>query len=89
MSRSYRKPYLSWVCYFSNKKDKRIANRKFRRLNKVLTKIFPDKLKYKLREVSDVWSFSSDGLVHYVGHLPIARSDDPEDKNNFRRWIQK
>lgn len=35
MSRSYKKhPSINYVCYFSNKKDKRIANRRLRRFNK-------------------------------------------------------
>ena len=35
MSRSYKKhPSINYVCYFSNKKDKRIANRRLRRSNK-------------------------------------------------------
>lgn len=89
MSRSYKKPYASWVCYFSNKKDKRIANRKFRRINKVFTKIDLKKLKYKLREVSDTWNFASDGLASYVGNCRLAQSNDPSDKECFRKWLQK
>ena len=89
MSRSYKKPYACWVCYFSNKKDKRIANRKFRRKNKILLKLTPDKLKYRLREVSNVWSFSSDGLAHYVGNSKLLKSNDFADREIFRKWIQK
>lgn len=89
MSRSYKKPYACWVCYFSNKKDKKIANKKFRRINKVFTRIDPEKLKHKLREVSNVWDFSSDGLAHYVGDSWLARSNDPADKESYRRWLQK
>ena len=89
MSRSYKKPYANYVWYFSNKKDKRIANRKFRRLNKVFSRIDPDKLKYKLKEVSDVWDFSSDGLAYYVGNSRLALSDNFEDKEIYRKWIQK
>ena len=47
MSRSYqhhalrnkfKEAYWACVCYFSNKKDKRIANQKFRTKNKQLVK---------------------------------------------------
>lgn len=89
MSRSRKKPYACWVCYFSNKKDKRISNRKFRRFNKVFSRIDPEKLKYKLKEVSNVWNFSSDGLAQYVGNSMLAKSDDPGDKKLYRQWIQK
>ena len=34
MSRSIAKhPKISWIIYFSNKKDKRVANRLFRRIS--------------------------------------------------------
>lgn len=89
MSRSYKKPYACWVCYFSNKKDKKIANKKFRRINKVFTRVDPEKLKHRLREVSNVWDFSSDGLAQYVGDSRLAKSNDPADKECYRRWIQK
>lgn len=89
MSRSYKKPYASWVCYFSNKKDKRIANRLFRRLNKVLLKIDPERLKHRVREVRDTYDFASDGLAHYVGDSRLAKSDDPKDKELYRKWLQK
>ena len=89
MSRSYKKPYASYVCYFSNKKDKRRANRKFRRFNKIFSRVNPEKLKYKLKEVSDVWIFASDGLARYVGNSKLASSNDPADKEIYRRWIQK
>lgn len=69
MSKSYRKPFMSWIIYKSNKKDKIIANRKFRRVNKVRLKVNPDKLFYDLDEVSNTYNFASDGLVHYAGDL--------------------
>lgn len=89
MSRSYKKPYACYVYYFSNKKDKRKANRKFRRFNRIFSRIDLEKLKYKLKEVSNVWSFSSDGLAHYVGNSELALSNDPDDKETYRKWIQK
>ena len=65
MSRSKRKPYITW-CGGSNKKDKITANRIFRRINKILLKKDPDKIKYRLREVSDTYNFTTDGLAYYV-----------------------
>ena len=65
MSRSKRKPYITW-CNGSNKKDKIAANRIFRRINKIFVKKDPDKVKYRLREVSDTYSFATDGLAYYL-----------------------
>lgn len=64
MSRSKRKPYTTW-CGGSNKKDKIAANRIFRRINKILLKKDPDKIKYRLREVSNTCNFTTDGLAYY------------------------
>lgn len=95
MSRSYRKPYTSYACYFSNKEDKRIANRLFRHINKQLLKLNPDKLKFSLKEISNVWDFASDGLVFYIGkgsscHFSkYADSEDFEEREFFRRVTQK
>lgn len=67
MSRSKKKPYQAWACYFSNKEDKTIANRTFRRKNKYkLKKGKP--LLYDVKEVSDTWNFDSDGLAVYRGN---------------------
>lgn len=54
----------------SDKKDKQKANRSFRRLCKVDAKrsllAEEDLFKYHdIKEVSDTWSFRSDGLSHY------------------------
>ena len=67
MSRSKKKPYQAWACYFSNKEDKTIANRIFRRKNKHrLKKGKP--LLHRVREVYDTWKFDSDGLAVYRGN---------------------
>jgi hypothetical protein len=65
--------FISCACYFSNKKDKRIVNRRFRRLNKILSHVTKhlndyDDIKFynKTKEISDVWDFSSDGLKYYI-----------------------
>jgi len=60
MSKSIKKtPILPWTNSSSEKKDKRIANRKLRRINKV--KILKGKEEKVLREVSDPWLMSKDG----------------------------
>lgn len=75
MSRSYRNKNIKDAVIHkmggdSNKKDKRIANRKFRRLNNmnakksVLTE--DDEFEaHNLKDVSNTYEFSSDGLAYY------------------------
>ena len=66
MSRSYKKNPFAAICkYKSNKWDKVKANKKFRRLNKLKLVAEKEPLK-SIREVSDVWDFTSDGLASYV-----------------------
>lgn len=87
MSRSYRKPYSSFVCYTSNKKDKRLSNRRFRRIVKNLIKdsqnIDSNSIPIKLKEVSNVYNFNSDGLVTYMGYLKNTKC------HNFYLKIQR
>ena len=100
MSRSYqhhalrtkfKEAYWSWVCYFSNKKDKKIANQRFRTKNKQLIKKLmkydPDEVDFydKLREISDTWDFSSDGLAnhHYLDN------ETEEDKIWNKKFTSK
>ena len=55
------------ICGRSDKKDKRIANRKFRRKSKTkLIELDETKLPNNIREVSNTWNFRSDGLAYYV-----------------------
>lgn len=95
MSRSRKKPYASWVCYFSNKRDKRLANQAFRAKNKhIIKKLIKDidsehNFYHRTREVSDTYDFASDGLPQYVGNTRLAKSKDPKDKELFRKWISK
>ena len=64
MSRSRRKPFVTWT-NGSNKEDKRQANRKFRRATHNTLKCFAEediiKFLCKLREISNVYSFNTDG----------------------------
>lgn len=65
MSRSFKKhPFKSSVCYFSNKEDKVLANRSFRRISKKKLRQGEEPL-HSLKEVSDTWCFDSDGLPYY------------------------
>lgn len=89
MSKSYKKnPFMCVCCYFSNKKDKIIANRLFRRISKHRIKLGKDPL-YSIRECSDTWNFSSDGLAYYhpksYYNRLLDRGYTQEDINNFYR----
>ena len=65
MSRSFKKhPFKVSVCYFSNKEDKILANKLFRRISKKKLKQGEEPL-HSLKEISDTWNFDSDGLAYY------------------------
>ncbi|MFC4675142.1 hypothetical protein [Dysgonomonas termitidis] len=65
MSRSRKRTPVSTIaCCKSQKADKRICNRLFRRESKVLLKQGKD-LPSRLREVMDVWSFAGDGKRYW------------------------
>lgn len=65
MSRSFKKnPFCAVACHSSNKKDKTTANRKFRKASKQKLKTNMD-LPHSVREVSNTYNFSSDGLAYY------------------------
>ncbi len=72
MSRSRRKtPITGVTTAVTEKENKRDANRKLRRLNKI--KIHKkDYDLFRLREISNVWAFDKDGK-HYVKE-PSKRS---------------
>lgn len=77
MSRSHKYHPFGAICNGRNKKDKRIANRRFRRHNNLAIKHNIDRLLYKLKECSDVWDFPTDGLAYY---------QDPKKWKRFRIW---
>ena len=94
MSRSFKKhPFTAVCCYFSNKKDKIIANRLFRRISKQRLKLDKDPL-YSLKECSDTWNFESDGLASYhpksyYNHL-LERGYTEDDINElYRKQMSK
>lgn len=82
MSRSYKhNPFLKWAN--SNKKDKIAAHKKFRRLSKHS----PDKAPIYMREVSDTWSFASDGLAFY--HDGLFDYNNEEKRDLLKRLMRK
>lgn len=72
MSRSFRNRHTKNAVIIkiggdSDKKDKRVANRKFRRYSRICLYIEDfDKLPNSIRDVSDTWNFRSDGLAYYM-----------------------
>jgi len=60
--------YFHWISFFSNKRDKQIANRMMRRTNKIRLKLGQD-LYHSLKEVRDIWNFDSDGGCAYINFL--------------------
>lgn len=67
MSRSRRKtPITGITTAESEKKDKRLANRAERRINKLLLKYYQDESKLRAkREVSNVWVMDKDGKQRF------------------------
>lgn len=67
MSRSRRKtPIFGITCAESEKRDKVIANRAFRRAVRVAVAVGEDVMPH-IREVSDEWGFAKDGKRYYGG----------------------
>lgn len=65
MSRSYKKtPICGLTTAKSDKEDKRLANRLFRRASRNRIKSNRE-LFYRLREVCNVWDFAKDGKIYY------------------------
>ncbi len=66
MSRSRKYHTFIKICGSdSNKKDKTIANRKFRKINKLRIKVDKEPL-HNLKEISNTYCFNSDGLAFYI-----------------------
>ena len=78
MSRSYRKPARKEK---SSKKDKKIANKKFRKATKmaIRNEVY-DNIPHKIHQCSDVWTWSSDGLQFGVDY-----DQDPEVLEHLMR----
>ena len=68
MSYSFRKTPIIGCCggksRISEKKDKRIANKSLRRINKMILKEYDENTIFKeMREISDIWSWNKDGKM--------------------------
>ena len=99
MSRSIRNRhdkngvYLKW-CGKSDKKDKRIANRKFRRQEHIEEKetLLEGEDKFETTDIKDVsnnYDFSSDGGANYVGFNEVKRWRGPIEKEEQYRFRNK
>ena len=79
MSRSYKHTTISAITTAqSEKKDKQLANRRFRRISKHRVKIDAEPLVH-LNEVSDIWDFQKDGKRYF----------DPEEAKKFPKLFRK
>ncbi len=67
MTRSKRKTPICGVTGGSDKKDKRTANKRFRKIMKDVTKFV------RLREISDVWCFNKDGKFWFGDNEKLMR----------------
>ena len=77
-------------CGNSDKKDKRIANRKFRRKSKTkLLELDETKLPVNIKDVSNTWNFSSDGLAYYVKFSRKRRFFEPYTDLEIKRLKNK
>lgn len=66
MGKSYKRTPISGVTTATSEKlDKRIANRKFRRLSNPLEHDEDTILPNHPRAVSDIWSFAKDGKIYF------------------------
>lgn len=65
MSRSFKHTTISGITTAcSEKKDKQLANRRFRRISKHQVKIDAEPL-IDLDEISDIWDFQKDGKRYF------------------------
>lgn len=89
MSRSYKKePYSYYVggSHFG-KKNKKLANKVFRRTCKRLLKENPESLLYKVQEVYDK---EDEDFPYYNEYLvQLSKSTDLEDKAWYKKEISK
>ena len=99
MSRSIRNRhdkngvYLKW-CGKSDKKDKQVANRKFRRQEHIEEKetLLEGEDKFETTDIKDVsnnWTFSSDGGANYIEFNKGNKWRDPIEKEEQYRYRNK
>ena len=79
MSRSYKYTNISAITTAqSEKQDKRLANRRFRRISKHRVKIDAEPL-IDLNEISDIWDFQKDGKRYFF----------PDEAKKFPKLFRK
>ena len=79
MSRSYKYTTISGITTArSEKRDKQLANSRFRRISRHLVRIEAEPLVH-LNEISDVWDFQKDGKRYF----------DPEEARLFPKLFRK
>lgn len=79
MSRSYKHTTISAITTAqSEKRDKQLANRRFRRISRHRVKIDKEPL-IDLDEISDIWDFQKDGKRYF----------DPEEAKKFSKLFRK
>jgi hypothetical protein len=84
MSRSHKKHSAAKICGRSDKKDKRFANRRFRKMTRqLLRELETERLPQSMREVSNAYTFSSDGLAMW---MPCPGPDHPNKYWNKEAW---
>lgn len=84
MSRSHKyNSFITW-CKGSNKQDKILANRKFRKGSKLRIKKEKDPY-YSLNEVSNTYNFNTDGLAFYINKDELPFGDKEVYFNKLMR----
>ena len=84
MSRSVKKHPFVKICGTSDKQDKIYAHRRFRyKSKKALLDMDYEHLPRQLKDVSDVWSFKSDGLAYF---LPAPTENEVRPWWSLESW---
>lgn len=79
MSRSFKHTTISGITTAtSEKRDKQLVNRRFRRISRHRVKIDAEPLIH-LNEISDIWDFQKDGKRYF----------DPEEAKKFPKLFRK
>ena len=79
MSRSYKHITISAITTAtSEKRDKQLANRRFRRISRHRVRIEAEPLVH-LNEISDIWDFQKDGKRYFF----------PEEAKKFPKLFRK
>lgn len=80
--------FTTWAYCKSNKQDKQIANRKFRRKSKIDIHYIDKELAHSLKEVSNTFNFASDGLAFYSPYDDKYYQTE-EDKQRHIEFLKK